>query len=279
MKTILTISHLTIREAARRKILWAALILGLLFLLVFGLGYYYINRDIQRSVSIPNKLLLKEIYSFFFMSGMYAVYFLTVAMSVLTSVDTLSREILSGTIQTLATKPVRRWQVLIGKWLGFVGMLTLYLLLMAGGTSGIVFLITGYTADNLLTGIGLIWLTGVLMLSLSFLGGSYLSTLANGVLAFGLYGVAIVGGWVEYAGWFTKNQVAVNVGILSSLIIPSEALWKRAAYVMQSPVVSAIGFSPFTAASPPSRMMVWYAVLYLLVVLVFAVWQFGRRDL
>ena len=50
MKTSFTISKLTFREAARRKILWAALLLGLLDLLVYGLGFYFINQDIQRNI-------------------------------------------------------------------------------------------------------------------------------------------------------------------------------------------------------------------------------------
>jgi ABC-type transport system involved in multi-copper enzyme maturation permease subunit len=59
-----------------------------------------------------------EIYNFMVMAGMYAVNFLTVMMAVLTSVDTLSGEIASGTIHTLVSKPVRRWEILFGKWLG-----------------------------------------------------------------------------------------------------------------------------------------------------------------
>jgi ABC-type transport system involved in multi-copper enzyme maturation permease subunit len=279
MKTIFIISKITIREASRRKILWAALILGVLFLIIYGLGFYFIKQDIQNSMSQTTRLALNEIYSFFTMAGLYAVNFLTIGMSVLTSVDTLSGEITTGTIQTLVTKPIHRSQILVGKWLGFVVMLTLYLLLMAGGTIGLVYTIAGFTPSNAQSGIALIWLNGLLMLSLSFWGGSFLSTLANGVLAFGLFGVAFVGGWVEYVGWFTQNQVAVNIGIISSLIIPSEALWKRAAHLMESPLVAAIGFSPFTAASPPSPLMVGYAVFYSTAFLIFAIQLFKRRDL
>jgi ABC-type transport system involved in multi-copper enzyme maturation permease subunit len=279
VKTIFTISRLTFQEAYRRKILWAALILGLLFLVVYGLGFYFIRQDVQRTMPTNSRLALNEVYSFFFMAGMYAVNFLVIGMSVLTSVDTLSGEIATGTIQCLVTKPIQRWHIVLGKWLGFVAMISLYLLLMAGGAIGLVYLISGYTPPHLMNGIVLMWLNGLLMLSLSFLGGAYLSTLANGVMAFGLFGVAFVGGWVEYVGWFTQNQVAVNIGILSSLIIPSEALWKRAAHLMESPLVSALGFSPFTSASPPSPIMVWYALVYLAVILGFAVRRFGRRDL
>jgi Cu-processing system permease protein len=281
MKTIFTISRLTFHEAYRRKILWAALILGLLFLIVYGLGFYFTLQDLENSIQLgyANDIAKREITSFLLLAGLYAVNFLTIGMSVLTSVDTLAGEINSGTMQTLVSKPVKRWQILTGKWLGFVEMLSLYLVLMAGGTMAIVYAITGYTAPNAIQGLCLIWLNGLLMLSLSFLGGTYLSTLANGVMAFGLFGVAFVGGWIEQIGWFTKNQVAVNIGILSSLIVPSEALWKRAAHVMESPLVSAIGFSPFTSASAPSPLMVGYAMIYILVLLGFAVRQFSRRDI
>jgi ABC-type transport system involved in multi-copper enzyme maturation permease subunit len=158
-------------------------------------------------------------------------------------------------------------------------MLTLYLALMAGGTIGLVYIISGFCPPNALGGIALIWMNGFLMLSLSFLGGAYLSTLANGVMAFGLFGVAFVGGWVEYVGWFTKNQVAVNIGIISSLIIPTEAIWKRAAHLMESPLVAAMGFSPFTSGSAPSSVMVYYAVFYAVVVMALTVRKFNRRDL
>ena len=281
MNTTLTISKLTFREAARRKILWAALLLGILDLVVYGLGFYFIEQDIQRSMGRGgmSMMAMSQIYNFLLMTGLYAVNFLTIAMAVLTSVDTIAGEISSGTMQTLVTKPVRRWEVLLGKWLGFAVMMTLYLIMMAGGTMVIVYGITGYTADNSLQGLLLLWMNALLLLSVSFFGGSFLSTLANGVLAFGLFGVAFIGGWIEQLGSFLNNHTAVNIGVISSLIIPSEALWKRASHLMQSPLVSAMGFSPFTAGSVPSPAMVWYAVIYILFMLGLAVRIFSKRDL
>jgi hypothetical protein len=106
-----------------------------------------------------------------------------------------------------------------------------------------------------------------------------LSTLANGVLVFGMYGIAFLGGWIEQFGSFVQNQTAINIGIISSLVIPSEALWKRAAYEMQSPLVQALGFSPFTSGSVPSLLMVVYAIFYAAMALLLAIRQFHRRDL
>lgn len=277
--TIIIIARLTFREAARRKILLAALLLGLVYLAIYGVGFYYVDQETARSQFGPGLIELNQIRNFLFMAGLYVVNFLTVMMAVLTSVDTVSGEIASGTIHTLVSKPLQRWEIISGKWLGFVGMLTLYLLLMAGGTVALVYVISGYMAPNVLRGMALLWINAILLLGVSLAGGAVLSTLANGVLVFGLYGIAFVGGWIEQIGSFIQNQTAVNVGIISSLIIPSEALWKRAAFEMQSPLVTALGFSPFTAASMPSQVMVFYGVLYAVLALLLAIGLFKKRDL
>ena len=277
--TMLVIARLTFREAGRRKILLAALLLGLIYLAIYAVGFYYVDQETTRSQFGPGLLELNQIRNFLFMAGLYVVNFLTAMMAVLTSVDTLSGEIASGTVHTLVSKPVQRWEIVFGKWLGFAGMLTLYLLLMAGGTIGLVYIISGYLAPNVLRGLGLLWMKAVLLLGVSLAGGAILSTLANGVLVFGLFGIAFIGGWIEQIGSFIQNQTAVNVGIISSLIIPSEALWKRAAFEMQSPLVAALGFSPFTAASMPSLLMVLYGMVYALLALLLAISLFNRRDL
>jgi len=278
-----TIARLTFLEAARRKILLAALLLGLLFLIIYGLGFHFLIVETEKSIGNNNLLQLNEIRNFLLMAGMFVVNFLTSIMIVLTSVDTLSGEISSGTIQTLASKPIRRWEIVMGKWLGFAGMLTLYLLLMGGGVMVIVFLRTGYTAPHPLRALELIWLNALVLLSFSILGGTTLSTLANGVLVFGLYGIAFLGGWIEQIGSFLPNQAAshtaVNIGIITSLIMPSEALWKRAAHELQSPLVAALGFSPFSSAYYPSLLMVLYAVLYAIAAFTLAVLLFNQRDL
>lgn len=279
----LVIARLTFAEAARRRILLAALILGVIFLLIYGLGFHFILADVERSMRNRSLVQLNEVRNFLMMAGMYVVNFLTIMMTVLTSVDTLSGEIASGTIHTMVSKPIRRWEILLGKWLGFAGMVSLYLLLMAGGVVGLVFALSGYTPPHPLAGMALMWLNALLLLSVSLMGGTLFSTLANGVMVFGLYGIAFIGGWIEQIGTFLQNQAnsqtAVNIGVITSLILPSEALWKRAASELQSPLVAALGFSPFSSTSVPSNAMIVYAVVYLMVVFALAVRLFNTRDL
>ena len=150
---------------------------------------------------------------------------------------------------------------------------------MAGGVLASGYLLAGYMPSNALLGVGLMAFNVLLLLSVSLMGGAVLSTLANGALVFGLYGVAFIGGWIEQFGSLLQNQTAINIGILCSLILPSEALWKRAAYEMQSPLISALGVSPFSASSVPSPLMIGYAVLYAAIALGIAVRMFSQRDL
>lgn len=278
--SILVIARLTFREAARRRILLAALVLGLLFLFVYGMGFNFIIQEIRREAGgEATPIELNEVSNFLLLAGLYVVSFLTTMMTVLTSVDTLSGEISTGTIHTLLSKPVRRWEIVLGKWLGFAGMLTLYLLLMGGGVMLVVYTLGDYSVPNAWRGLGLMWINALMLLGLSLAGGAVLSTLANGVLVFGMYGIAFVGGWIEQIGSVLENETAINIGVLSSLLLPSESLWRRAAYEMQSPLSNVLSFTPFTSLSTPSPIMIGYGVLYALLSLFLAQYLFARRDL
>jgi len=267
----------TFREAARKKMLWMALIAGGAFLALFGTGLHYQAKDfVSRGM---NPIMRREIAFTMLTMGLYAVNLLAVLMTILTSVDTLSGEIASGTIQAIATKPISRWQVLMGKWFGFVAMLTTYLVLMIGGVNVVTYIITGVYARNLASGFLLIWMESLVLLSVTFALATYFSTLTSGIIALGLHGLAFLGGWIEQFGAFTQTQRAVNVGVIASMLMPSESLWRRAAFEMQSPLANAIRISPFSTLSVPSPAMVFYAGIYLLLALGVATRRFTQRDL
>ena len=226
-----------------------------------------------------SRVFQAEASNFLLTAGLYAVAFLSVAMGALLSADTLAGEINSGTIQTIVTKPIRRSDVVIGKWLGFAGLLALYSLLMSGGVVLSVYFQAGYLPDNLLAGLSLIYLEGLVVMTVALACSSTMPALATGGLVFGLYGLAFIGGWIEQIGAIFRNQTAVQVGIVSSLIIPTEALWRRAIYMIQSPLSSALGMTPFSTLSVPSTLMVVYAFVYLAVMLWLATNTFKHRDI
>ena len=283
MTKILILARMTFREAIRRRIVLTGLILGILFLLVYSVGFRMIFTEISRETAseatVFARVVQSEMSNFLLLAGLYAVAFLSVAMGALLSADTLAGEISSGTIQTIVTKPLRRSDVVLGKWLGFAGLLGLYLLLMSGGVVLSVFLQSGYLPRNLLAGLSLIYLESLLVMTFSLACSSAMPALATGGTVFGLYGLAFIGGWIEQIGAIFGNQTAVQVGIATSLLFPTESIWRRATFEMQSAFGAVLQMTPFTTLSVPNLLMVSYAVLYLLVALAAAVRIFKNRDM
>ena len=277
MTTILTIARLTIRETQRRRILWIGALMGIGFLTVFGLGFHFIFTDITRSLSADE---FQFPLLFLTLAGLYATNFLVIMVSVLISVATISGEIESHTIESLLTKPISRWELVAGKWAGYALIIFLYVLLLPGGVMLVVFLRAGFAVDNVIPGLALIYLGGLIALTVSMVGGTRLSTLANGALAFMLFGIAFVGGWVEQIGAILRNETAVDIGIVSSLIMPTEILWKKASSLFEPQLVSGFEFAgPFSVASQPSNAMIAYSLFYLAFLFALALLLFSRRDL
>jgi len=284
MTKIWIIARMTFRENVRKRIVLTGLILGLIFLAVFSIGFRMVYINAITNPQMPggealSNVMIAEATNILLLAGLYAVTFLSVAMGALLAADTLSGEIVSGTIQTLVTKPVRRSDVVLGKWLGFAILLLLYSLLMSGGTILSIWAQSGYVPPNVFKGLSLIYLEALLIMTLALFCSSFISGLATGGVVFGLYGLAFIGGWVEQIGVALQNQTVVQVGIITSLVIPSESLWRRASFEMQSPISSALGISPFGSGSVPSLIMIAYALAYLLVVLISAISIFNHRDL
>jgi Cu-processing system permease protein len=280
----LIVVRLTLREALRRRIVLAALVVGLGFLLVYSIGFNIITTHaytaIQNSSQGPSQAIVQqEGTNFLVLAGLYAITFLSIAMGALLSADALAGEISSGTVQSIVTKPVRRAEIVLGKWLGFAILLALYLLLMCGGVILSVWIQSSYAVPNLLAGVGLIYMEALLVMTVALACSSRFSALATGAVVFGLYGLAFIGGWVEQFGSFMQNQTAVYVGVVSSLILPSESLWRRASFEMESPLSGMLGMSPFGTISVPSLLMIVYAGVYILLALLLTLRIFSQRDL
>ena len=278
MHTILTITWLTFQEARRRRVALAALALAALFIVLYGIGLKLVSNEVERASTLPSAVVQTQLHSFLLTAGLYVTHFLTIMLAIFASVDTVSGEIYTHTIQSIVTKPVRRWHVLLGKWFGYALMLGSYLVLLAGGLILTTRLLVGYTPPNPVAGVALLLLESLLLLSLSLLCGTRLSTLTSGVLLFMIYGLTFIGAWVEQIGSLLQSQVAVRIGIITSLILPVESLWRRASFLMQPTLAREIP-SPFSTSSVPSDAMVVYAVLYALVALALALRSFGTRDL
>jgi ABC-2 type transport system permease protein len=278
MRDLGTVTHLTLHEAMRRRILIAALLGAAAFILLFGIGFHFV---VKQAITHGKMALVEQriFLNVLTLAGLYAANFLMIMTAVLLPLDTLSGEIQSGVIQTLAAKPIRRRDIVLGKWLGHWLVMAGYLALVAGGVLAVARVLGHFTPPHIERGLPLMLLEGTLLLTLSIAGGTRLSTVTNGMLAFGLFGVAFIGNWVEQISTFADNGAGRDVGTVASLILPSEALWALAASNMQPPILRDLGATPFSPLSVPSAAMVWWAVGYIVVVLLIGMRSFERRAL
>ena len=128
----------TFREAARKKILWTALSRRPRVFWSSSASGFTFRLRISTAAAL-RRFVRYQILSGMLMVGLYTVDLLAVVMTILTSVDTIAGEISSGTIQAIATKPMARWQIVVGKWMGFAAMLAVYVAIMFGGTAAMAY--------------------------------------------------------------------------------------------------------------------------------------------
>lgn len=278
MRGTLLIARLTWLETRRRRIALAALVCGLLFLAVFATAIYYGFR-VAAQQGPGDALEMRVAATVLTVAGLYVVNFLVTAVAILLPIDSLSGEIGSGVIQTIASKPVGRTAILLGKWLAYLAMTAGYLVLLAGGVLLTMRVFADYTAPAVVAPLALMLLGATVMLSITLAGGVRLSTITNGIVAFGFYGVAFIAGWMEQILSLFQNTTARYVGTVVSLVSPADAMWRRAAYELQPITAVIFDAGPFGVASVPSAAMIGWTVLFVIAVLAFAAWQFRRRPL
>jgi ABC-type transport system involved in multi-copper enzyme maturation permease subunit len=214
----------------------------------------------------------------------YIVAFLGSLLAIFIAVGSIAGEVETGTILALAARPIRRWQIVAGKWAALALLVACYLVVVSAGVLALSQRSTAYVPPNPVGGIALIVLESVLLMSLTVLGSTALSTLTNGAVVFMLYGVAWVGGLVESIGSIFGNTAMINAGVVASLLVPSDALWKGASFHLQ-PVAMILAqnaspaANPFAAATPMTPPMLTYSLVYTAICVALAIRVFSARDL
>lgn len=276
------IASLTLQESLRRRALLGAVLITVAFLALFGYGSHVafnsmatnpILSEQTRTVAVGEILL----------AGLYGVANIGALLAIFVAVGTIATEIEEGTLHAIIPRPLNRWEIILGKWVGFAIMVTVYVIVTGLVASLIVYALAGYLSANLVAGLLLMALKALILLSLAMLFSTFLPALTAGIIAFILYAVSNVAGMVEQFGHLIQNQTLVNIGIITSLVIPSDAIWSLAASLVQPPAVGLLASlrfaGPFSVVSPPSIWMALYAVAYLIAALGGALAVFQRRDL
>ena len=190
MSTILAIAGVTLREARRRRLVLAGALLGLAFVVLYTFGIYFIFSNAPcgsrtRPCRTPfQEAQFRAALNMLTLAGLYVSNFLTTITAVLLPVDTLSGEIASGVAQTLASKPIRRSEIVVGKWVAYWLLAAAYLCLTAGGVLLAAWVVSGYVSGKpgfvppgIVVGLPLMLLEATVMLTVSIAGGTRFSTM------------------------------------------------------------------------------------------------------
>ena len=282
MSPTLVIARLTLREAVRRRLVaaCAAITLGLVALSAWGFDRLSHSRSLTSGevhASVPQALIM-----FMFMFS----FVVALSASAMAS-PAISAEVDSGVLLTILARPVRRRDVLLGKWLGLAAVLVAYCAAMTSLEVGVVDWVSGFLPpDSLAVGCYL-FAEGVVLLTLALLLSTRLPPIASGVVGIALFGAAWLAGVVGSLGATFKIGTLRTVGEVSRYVLPTDGLWRGAIYYLepQSLISRAVdeaaggAANPFAVpAAPAWTYLVWVAVWFLAVMTAGLV-SFERREL
>jgi ABC-type transport system involved in multi-copper enzyme maturation permease subunit len=280
---IAIIARLSLFEALRRRLLWA--LVGLTTLLAIVTAWAF-QRLLEASPLPPeetqlavSQLLVLVAFMFSFVLAMTAVFVGSPA---------IAGDVESGEALAILARPIRRADVVLGRWLGFGIVVVAYAVLAGLGEIGAVALTTGYLPPHPLLAAGYVALEGLVLLTLAVLLSTRLGVITGGAIAVVLYGINWVMGVVGAAGAILGNDAIRTAGTLSRLIMPTDVAWRGAIASLEPPaaLLSSLGrgstifaINPFYAdAAPPADQLV-YTGAWIVVGLALAIALFSRREL
>jgi ABC-type transport system involved in multi-copper enzyme maturation permease subunit len=280
---ILIFARLTVLEASRRKVLWAlvgmaALIIGLSF---WGFARLpAVHAFGTRLGGADSHLATAQLLGFV----LFALSFVGALGMSFVAAPTIGGELESGVALSLLARPVRRSEILLGKWLGLVSLAVVYVALVGGGEIAAAETGTGYHVPNPETAVALLAAQAVVLLSLVLLLSTLLSPMAAGVVAVGLFGTAWVAGLVGDIGQSLHDHSVAEVGTVDHLLLPTDGLWNGVMNAIdQTSLVTSfsdrlIG-NPFFQSSGLTVTYLFWSAAWLAAVVAATYLRFSRIEL
>jgi ABC-type transport system involved in multi-copper enzyme maturation permease subunit len=172
---VLHIARNTFREAVRDRVLYNLIAFALL-LSGAAILVGQISIDIERLVVVN--------------LGLTAISLFGVLIAIFIGIGLVSKEIEKRTLYTVLSRPVRRWEFIVGKFFGLAGTLVVNTLFMAIGVFGALLYVAhrfGRPDAWIFVALYFIILEFLIICSLSLLFSSFSSPLLSAVFAFSLF--------------------------------------------------------------------------------------------
>ena len=261
MRPILSIASTTVGEAIRRKVLLIILLIGVVFMFVApGLGVLSTRQETT---------ILKSV--------MLGIIQLTAAViAIVLTVYMIPNEVERRTIYTILSKPVQRWQFLVGKYLGAVAALGLMMLLMSVVLVGVFIVQQGFNGASiadLLKGPIMYFVQMSLLAALAIFFSTFVSPLVNFFLSGGIYLLGTV-----FNPFFTTMQENPATPAMAKFFatIVNSILPNFSNYNVQNPLIN-----PGVTIQNESLyyiQTIGYGVAYIVGLLIAGIVVFDRRE-
>jgi Cu-processing system permease protein len=281
---LVTIAGYALREALRRRALVVVLALTTAFLGLYWLGSREAFEAAEELASGQEVIRERVVAGAYLLGlGMFVILFLGVVLAVFLTLTAVRGDAERGLLQPLVVRPVGRTTLLLGRFLGAATVCVGYVVAVYAG----IVLITGAVGDfwpgrPVSVGLGLA-ASVVVVVAIALLGSTLLSTTANGIAVFMVFGAGLTAGLLGQIGEALESDTLQQIASVASWALPFEALYQDGLDALTGDIGGVTGvivnLGPFGGAQDASPLLWPYAVLYVLVVGLLADRSFRRADL
>jgi ABC-type transport system involved in multi-copper enzyme maturation permease subunit len=287
VRAVWIIARLTVAEAARRRIIWVLLALTLISVSLTTWGVDRLvslareggdTTELEIQVGVSQVLILVA-FMFSFVLAMTAAFL---------GAPAIAADLESGVAHAMLARPIRRADLIVGRWIGLVAIVFAYAALSGLLEIATVGFVSGYTPPEPLHSVVYLSAQATVLLTFAMLLSTRLPAIASGAVCVVLFGLGWLAGVFAGIGRFFDAGPLVDVAEASRWLLPSDGLWRGAIYSLEPPavVIAALGrggpaaqANPFFASTPPSTTFIAWSIAWIVLVLAAAAISLGRRDL
>jgi ABC-type transport system involved in multi-copper enzyme maturation permease subunit len=269
------LASFTLRETMRSKTMVIGLVVSFLYLAMVP-----VLSSSSGGSAVVGDMEMKTAAGRDFLSfALGGLNFIGMSMAIFTTLGAIYTEVERGTILAVVTKPIHRWQIVLGKWIGHALLMGGYVLFMGLVLWFTVSLGSGTIIWRFLPAIMLIVLNVIAMVSLTLFFSTFLPVIANAIFVYLLF-IFTSNLRIIYAiGQTSDNIVIVTVANVLRMLLPVSEVSDLASLVLMGQSRAAELAGTETAAFEPRSWSFGYEVVYSAGALLLAAWVFRRRDL
>jgi ABC-type transport system involved in multi-copper enzyme maturation permease subunit len=180
-------------------------------------------------------------------------------------------------------RPLRRRTVLIGRFAAAAAVTGIYVIVVFLAAAAITSAFSGWWPDRTVAPALELAAAVAVLSALSLAGSVLLSSNANGIAVFMLFGAGLTAGLLGQIGEALGSRTLDRVADIVSWVLPFEALYQAALSAITADTVGftrlAINLGPFGGAEEAGPLLWPWTVVYLALLAAGASAAFGRRDL